>query len=52
MYRARNDRGEFIVVDGKPGPEFDKVSKPVANPDGTRIAYWATLPSQGRRYSS
>lgn len=32
-----------VFVEGRPGPPFDKVERPVFSPDGRRVAYAATL---------
>ncbi len=34
---------EFMLVDGKPGPEFDKIEDPVFAPSGSALAYRARM---------
>lgn len=42
-YVAIKEDKEFVVVDGRPGPKFDRVEAKslVFSPDGSRFAYWA-----------
>ncbi len=40
-WARRAKKREFIVFDGKEGPEFEKVGAPHISPDGQRLAYAA-----------
>lgn len=47
-YVARRDKEVFVVINGKEGPAFDIVIKPIFSPDGKYIAYRAR--KDGRRF--
>jgi WD40-like Beta Propeller Repeat len=47
-YAARNGATWHMVHNGQPGPDYDQVSWPALSPDGTRVAYVATVKGQGQ----
>jgi hypothetical protein len=40
-YASRDQGKEFVVFQDKKGEEFDEVSDPVVNKEGTTVSYWA-----------
>ena len=40
-FGAKNGNKWFVVVDDKPGPEYDRIGAPVFSPDGEHAAYAA-----------
>ncbi len=40
-YRAKRGKKWLIVADGKGGPEFEEVSRPVFSAGGRHLVYWA-----------
>ncbi len=47
-YSARKGDKWFMMVDGRPGPEFDEVSHAQFSPDGRRLAYFAVKEEKSR----